>query len=73
MSIPCPIHPTKRRWATVSAAQREADRLVTTLGVPFRAYLCSMKKGGCGWYHHTTEPRRYLHPEAEVAGEGELT
>lgn len=58
MSIPCPRHPRKQRFATVSAADREADRLTVTLGVPFRAYECLTGEAGCGWYHLTTQPKR---------------
>lgn len=56
----CPKHPTKRRFATVSAAVREADRLTLRLGVPFRSYACLTGNGnvpGCGWYHLTTQPK----------------
>lgn len=54
----CRKHPRKLRWTTQADAQRQADLKLTALGVPFRAYLCDVRLGGCGWYHLTTAPLR---------------
>ena len=63
MSRHCPTT-GKRRYATPSAAAREAAALVFVAGgCLMRAYPCP-----CGWWHLT---RRHATPmPAELAGEG---
>lgn len=51
----CPKYPGKQRYATESVAEGQALFRSAVTGRTLRWYICSVLRGGCGWYHLTKQ------------------